>query len=477
MTRKPSNTTFTPGDLFGNPILVGSMILIVTVMGVLLSYNANKGLPYVPAYQISAIVPDAAELTPGGSEVRVGGARIGIIKEIQALPAEGDEPARAKLLLELQKDQEGLPVDSEVRVRPRSILGAKYLDVIPGKSAQGIPAGGEIPIEQAQPIVELDEAFNVFDDETSRGIRGTVTVLGDAFAGRGLAMNEAIEETADILPPAQRVLQVLADPSTELEGFVEGLSGLSRALQPVAPRFVSLLLNGATTLDALEAAGPELEQAIVELPRTEIAATRALRVTRPVLDDAAAISTALRPGVRLLPLASKRLTAALRTTTPVLRRTPDLAGRLKTTLVALDRLSRDPSTPSAVRKLSTTVTTLDETLQTLLPAQKTCNTLGIAMRNLGEVVATGNVDGSGLNSLFMLGLDQQLQGAGPAATLNANPTPNNNAQECETGNEQYRAGRFIGNPEGLQPASTELTSAPATSIARARAAGLLEEGR
>lgn len=474
MTRKPSNTTFSPGDLFGNPILVGSMILIVTVIGVLLSYNANKGLPYVPAYQISAIVPDAAELTAGGSEVRIGGARIGIIKKIEALPADGRLPARAKLDLELQKDQEGLPVDSEVRVRPRSILGAKYLDVIPGRSARGIPAGGEIPLQQAQPIVELDEAFNVFDDETSRGIRGTITVLGDALAGRGTAMNEAIAETGELLPPAQRVLGVLAARDTDLEGLVRGVSGLSRALEPVAPRFVSLLLNGATTLDALEAAGPQLEQAIVELPRTEIAATRALRVSRPVLDDAAAISTALRPGTKLLRPAARSLTAALRTTTPVLRRVPDLAGRLRTTLVALDRLSRDPSTPSAVRKLTTTVSTLDGTLQTLLPAQQTCNTLAIVLRNLGEVVANGNADGSGLNALFMLGLDQQLQSAGPAATLNANPRPINDATECESGNEPYRPGRHIGNPEGRQPARTELTAAPQEATDRARAAGLLE---
>lgn len=473
MTRKPS--TFSPGDLFGNPILVGSMIMIIATIGILLSYNANKGLPYVPAYQISVLLPDAAELTAGGSEVRIGGARIGIVKEIEALPATATEPARARLFLELQKDKEGLPVDTEVRVRPRSILGAKYLDLIPGKSTRGIPAGGSIPIEQAQPIVELDEAFNVFDDETSRGIRGTVTVLGDALAGRGADLNEALAETSDILPPAERVLRVLAAQDTDLDGFVSGLAGVSRAIDPVAPRFLSLLVNGSTTLEAIEEAGSRLEEAIEELPRTEIAATSALRAVRPVLDDAASISRDLRPAGRLLSPATRSLTAALRTTTPVLRRVPGLSTGLRNTLVALDRLSRDPSSSGAVRKLTTTVTTLDGTLRTILPAQRTCNVLGLSTRNLGEVVEFGNVDGSALNALFMLGLDQQLQEAGPAATLHSNPTPINNDQECETGNEPFLPGRQIGNPAGLQPASTELTSAPAPAMARARAAGLLAE--
>ncbi|WP_372789600.1 MlaD family protein [Paraconexibacter sp.] len=473
MNRRQSS--FNPGELFGNPILVGSMILIVTVIGVLLSYNANKGLPYVPAYQISAIVPDAAELTPGGSEVRIGGARIGIIKEIEALPATPTQPARARLYLELQEDKAGLPVDSEVRVRPRSILGAKYLDVIPGKSSRGIPPGGSIPIEQAQPIVELDEAFNVFDDETSKGIRSVVTVLGDALAGRGADLNETVAETAKVIPPAQRVLAVLADPDTRLDDFVRGLGATSRAIEPVAPRVSSLLLNGARTLQALDAAGPELEQSIEELPRTERAVTSALRVARPVLDDATAIATRLRPGAALLPRASQRLADAVRATTPVVRRVPDLSSRLRTTLLALERLARNPSAPAAVRKLTTTVETLDVTLQTLLPAQKTCNILGLSTRNLGDVVAYGNVDGSALNALFMLGLNQQLQSAGPADNLHANPTPNNNARECESGNEPYLPGRHIGNPPGLQPASTELTQAPASATRRARAAGLLKE--
>ena len=468
-------TSFNPGELFGNPILVGSMILIVTVIGVLLSYNANKGLPYVPAYQISAIVPDAAELTPGGSEVRIGGARIGIIKKIEALPATRTEPVRARLFLELQKDKAGLPVDSQVRVRPRSILGAKYLDVIPGKSTRGIPPGGAIPLAQAQSIVELDEAFNVFDDETSRGIRSAVTVLGDALAGRGIALNETIAETAKVVPPAQRVLKVLADPATKLDGFISGLGATSRAIEPVAPRLSSLLLNGATTLEALDSAGPELEQAIEELPRTELAATSALRAARPVLGDAAAIAKDLRPGAKLLPLATRRLSDSVRATTPVLRRVPGFSTGLRTALAALDRLARNPSTPAAVRKLTTTVQTLDNTLQVLLPAQLTCNIVGLSTRNLGDVVAFGNADGSALNALFMLGLNQQLQSAGPAANLHANPTPNNNARECESGNEPYLPGKQIGNPDGLQPKTTEITKPPASATRRARAAGLLKE--
>ena len=48
------------GDLAGNPILVGTVALLVTLVAVFLAYNANRGLPFVPTYQISVDLPNAA---------------------------------------------------------------------------------------------------------------------------------------------------------------------------------------------------------------------------------------------------------------------------------------------------------------------------------------------------------------------------------------------------------------------------------
>ena len=38
----------------------------------------------------------------------------------------------------------------------------------------------------------------------------------------------------------------------------------------------------------------------------------------------------------------------------------------------------------------------------------------------------------------------------PAANLHVNPYPNENAQECEGGNEGYVGEQLFGNPPGLQ---------------------------
>ena len=39
-------------SIAGSPILIGAVTVLVTVVAVLLSYNANSGLPFVPTYHI-----------------------------------------------------------------------------------------------------------------------------------------------------------------------------------------------------------------------------------------------------------------------------------------------------------------------------------------------------------------------------------------------------------------------------------------
>ncbi len=63
--------------MFSNPILIGALTVLVTIVAVSLAYQANNGLPFVPGTR-SPPVADAEELTHG-AEVHMGGALIGIV--------------------------------------------------------------------------------------------------------------------------------------------------------------------------------------------------------------------------------------------------------------------------------------------------------------------------------------------------------------------------------------------------------------
>src|SRR2546427_471123 len=63
-------------SIFGSPVLVGSLTVLIVIVAVFLAYNANSGLPFVPTYELKAQVPSAANLVPG-NDVRIGGHRVG----------------------------------------------------------------------------------------------------------------------------------------------------------------------------------------------------------------------------------------------------------------------------------------------------------------------------------------------------------------------------------------------------------------
>jgi virulence factor Mce-like protein len=441
-------------------LLVGSVILLAGIIGMIISYSANKGLPFVPTYEVKVGVPDAAELVAGSSEVRAGGARVGLVKEVDAVPAHGKTPAYARLTLALDKGTRHLPLDSTVQVRPRSILGAKYVDLRFGKKLRTVPVGGELPLSQGRPVVELDEAFNAFDPETTRGIQRSVTALGNGFAGRGTQLNEAVGALGTLIPGLERVLAVVIQPGTDLAGFLQNAGRIARALVPVAPQLGSLFDSGATTLAAIDSAGSALGDSIAELPATEDVGTRALDRIDPVLADAAAIAREIRPGTRVLPSASRSLDRALVATTPVLKRTHGLTTQLSTTLSAFDRLARDKAFGSKLSELIPLTGHLGSALSVLAPAQTQCNILGLWTRNINSTISEGDSAGSWLRFAPMLGLTQMFQSASPASDLHVNLTPHENASECEAGNEPYSAGQAIGNPPGNQRRTVPLTTRP-----------------
>ena len=73
-------------EIFDNPILIGTITLLVVALAVFLSYIAENGLPFVPTYDINVQVANAGELVKN-ADVRIVGARVGQVLTIQPEPA------------------------------------------------------------------------------------------------------------------------------------------------------------------------------------------------------------------------------------------------------------------------------------------------------------------------------------------------------------------------------------------------------
>jgi phospholipid/cholesterol/gamma-HCH transport system substrate-binding protein len=438
--------------------LVGAAIVVAAAVVMYISYTAQNGLPWASTYSIQVAVPDAGKLIKN-TDVKVGGARVGQVLKIQAVPRRGRVPAHAVLDIKLTDDVGPLPADTTAEVRLASVLGGKYVEIVPGHSRRTIPENGRLPLAQASSSVEIEDALSVFDRQGRSSLRRVIGTLADAVAGRGEDLNQTIGTTAVMLPGLERVLATLSATDTRLGGFVRGAAAATTALAPLSDELGPLVANSADTLGALDRAGDSLGRSIEEFPGAAGAARSALGELGPVLDDTAAISRELRPAARTLGPASRRLSATARTAIRVDPKAARLAGPVDQALGAVGVFSRNPASTTSLKLLgsadlatfgSSAFVGLGAILQTSWDAERHCRAASTWIRRLVDISSDGNAGGHWLRMAAVFDLGQMQPQASPSPDLHANPYPNATADECEAGNEGYASGRLIGNPPGIQ---------------------------
>jgi virulence factor Mce-like protein len=456
----------------GNPVLIGAATLLVVLVAVFLAYNANKGLPFVPTYELKAQVPSAANLVVG-NDVRIGGSRVGIVSGIDA-ERRDDGSTIAVLTLTLERNVKPLPRDSTLIVRPRSALGLKYVEITRGTDSRGYADGATIPITAATPTpVEFDEVLSMFDDKTREAAAVNTTEFGDAFAGRGESINTAIGAFRPLLRDIVPVAQNLAAPETNLRRLVGALSRTAAIVAPVAEQQAELFVNLDTTFGALrEVARPFIQDSITGANPALDSAIRSFPIQRPFLRNTELLMHELRPGAAALRRYAPTIADALEEGVKVLPRTPPFNERLASLLEELQRFAEDPMVPRGLRATTTALNELQPTLAFLTPAQTRCNYITLFFRNISSHLSEGDRNGTWQRFIIVPtpqgpnneGSPSSAPANGPteANHLHSNPYPNTAApgqpKECESGNEPYIRGRtVIGNVPGTQAASTEVT--------------------
>jgi virulence factor Mce-like protein len=464
--------------------LLGVVALIVLGAIVYISYTANNGLPLLPTYKVSVDVPNADRMIRN-NEVRIGGIRVGQVSSVKAMPGAPGEAPYTRIGLKLKPSAGPLPVDTHVKVRPASILGTTYVDLVPGRSTRTLHEGGTLPLRNAASTVELTDLLDIFNAETARNVQATLAETGVGVAGRGMAFNATIESVSRLLPPLQDVLATVAAPGARFAQFLRGFEGTVAALAPVSDQLAGIVSGGATTFTALAGERAALGDTIEKFPGTATAATIALTRLRPALDGLAGIAVRLEPGVADLPSTLPIINSTLLAGVRPLRQLPTFTKPLRGTLAALQRLGRDPNATGAFRKLGDLLDALRLTTEVLLPAQLQCNTTGVfAEAFASSFAALGAGDGPSVVSLTLTpgALGESLQNANLSPNIGVNYLSRSSRNECEAGNEPYpytfanalTAKPLLNNPPGFQANHTRLTSQDPRVREAARKAGLVD---
>ncbi len=248
---------------FANPVLIGAVTVLITLVAVFLAYNADAGLPFVPTQELRVDIANGSALTIGDS-VREGGYLVGLISNMRAVPSRNGQ-TQAELTLQISSKYKNIPADSQVAIRPLSLLGLKYIDVVTGHSKKMLADGATLPEKQSRVPVQFDDVLKTFDPKTRVAIQQDLQGYGDALAARGSSLNDTISALPPLLQHLQPVAHYLSDPNTRLVPFFDSLERFMGTVAPVSKANADFFRQAATTFHALTQDPNALEQTIAQV--------------------------------------------------------------------------------------------------------------------------------------------------------------------------------------------------------------------
>jgi phospholipid/cholesterol/gamma-HCH transport system substrate-binding protein len=330
--------------------------------GLLLATSAasDDGGPY----EIRAIFDNAAFLVPG-EEVRVAGAKVGEVAEIdvtrpgEAVTASGDDdPGKAAVVMRI--DDPGFQDfrdDASCIIRPQSTLGEKFIEcrltepraagTEPPPPLGGIPEGqpGEgqllLPLDNNGKAVDIDLVNNIMREPYADRFRLILNDLGAGFAARGHELEEIVERSNPALRETNQLLAILRQQNRALAQLARDSDTVLESLARERRSITGFIRNSTVPAQATAERAGDLEEGLRlfpgylrELRETSIELRKFSDAGRPVI-------TAFGDAAPATTRAQKALVPLSRAATPALTSLGDAADASVDDIVASDPVIKD----------------------------------------------------------------------------------------------------------------------------------------
>jgi ABC-type transporter Mla subunit MlaD len=362
----------------------GLAVAVVLAAFGFLATRLYDGVPGRDYGEIHVSAPLVGNLLPHDA-VRIGGVRVG-----QVLDRGIGQDGRPRLKLQLEPGVT-VPADTTVAVRASGLLGARFVELVPGRDARDLARGETLRGDEDALTFGLPEALEVFDRRTRAGLKATIDELGPGLVGTGRPLNATIAT----LGRRTDEFEAVAEAVLEREGAAARLlPSLRSAVEPLdRNRDVSAEFND------------EVRRALAPF-ESERGAVRATLTAAPAALDATA--RGLADGQRLLGAVRGLSTEAQRTlpvATPGLRSLGALLQEGRAPVRAAAPLVRtlERAVPGVIglgRALDPLLPRLDEALEKGTPivdfvGERGCDiiTFGTSMRSMTGFGQTGSGPG------------------------------------------------------------------------------------
>jgi phospholipid/cholesterol/gamma-HCH transport system substrate-binding protein len=230
--------------------LIAGLVCAAVIAGGIAFALASPRMAGRSTHMLQIIFPGADGLV-AGSDVLEAGAKVGYIGDI--------EPAtKNTALVTVEISDEHWPLHSGVSagIRPKSLLGEKYVDLHDGPhSGRAYREGAVLHAPANADPVELDEFINSLDPSTRTAVRVLLDDLGAGVAGRGPDLNTAIAAGRSDLQYLARTGHTLDNRDPDLDRILVELDALLSRItsNDQLDRISQLITNGQNTLNDIEA--------------------------------------------------------------------------------------------------------------------------------------------------------------------------------------------------------------------------------
>lgn len=233
---------------------IGLLIVIsLTTIGIKASFGAFDG-----GYELRGTFAAAGQGLLSGSDVKIRGVNVGEVSNIRLV----DNRALIRLRIE---DGTQIPATSQAVIRPKTLFGEKFIDILPGEdelSGPYLDDGDEIldtlggfELEQV-----LTDAYPVLEAVEPAELAVIIDELATGARGLGENVNRSIVNAATLA-------ELGVDNDAEFRQFTTDLALLSEELDIIAPDLVAGAQDLNVALPTLNARSAQLDEALTQAAR------------------------------------------------------------------------------------------------------------------------------------------------------------------------------------------------------------------
>jgi hypothetical protein len=320
--------------------------------------------------------------------------------------------------------------------------------------------------------VVIDQFFNIFDKMSRMANQVNLSSFGNGFAGGCIGMIETFATLRPLVTNAIPVLHNLNSPQTGFGQLFVALDRAAKEVAPVASQQAEFYSDLDTFFTAFASFTPSLEQTIEGGPPALRQATHSFPFEAEFVNKAATFMHLLRPSARILRTVAAPLGHAFEVGAVNVRAATALNPEIAEATQAFAVFAKNPIVTTGIEDLTHTLGLGNPLLAGLAPAQRNCNYVTLAFRNLASVLSESIGVGTVGRAAAVLapdgpnneGLPSSAPANGPSVDhtpttggiaarpidnnhLHINPYPNvggpGQPLECEAGNEPYTQGQAV----------------------------------